>query len=106
MWRFADNANGTTIAFLTLSMAEIAQSFNVRSRRRSLFRLEAQNLWLWGGAAAALALTTAVVYVPFLSGLFGFSAVTMTEYAVALLLALCVIPLVELIKWLQRRSDL
>ena len=104
LWQFADDANGMTMAFLTLSMAEIAQSFNVRSRRRSIFRLERHNLWLWGGAAAALALTTSVIYVPFLSGLFGFSVITLGEYAVALVLALCVIPLVELVKWVQRRA--
>ena len=103
VWRFADDANGMTMAFLTLSMAEIAHSFNVRSQRGSIFRMEKHNLWLWGGAAAALMLTTLVIYVPALNGLFGFSAITLAEYAVALILALCMVPMVELVKWLQRR---
>ena len=103
IWRFTNDANGMTMAFLTLSMAEIAQSFNVRSRRGSIFRLERHNLWLWGGAAAALALTTAVIYVPALSKLFGFSTITLTEYGVALVLALCIVPLVETVKWMQRK---
>lgn len=102
VWSIVNSPHGTTMAFLTLSMAEIFQSFNMRSRRRSLLQLKKQNLWLWGGAAAALLLTIAVIYVPFLSGLFGFTAISGAEFGVALLLALCIIPLVELIKLLQR----
>ena len=102
VWQFANDARGMTMAFLTLSMAEIAQSFNVRSRRESVFRLSRQNLWLWGGAAVALILTTAVIYVPALANLFSFRSVTPGEYAVAVLLALCIIPMVELVKWIQR----
>lgn len=102
LWQFVNDPNGMTMAFLTLSMAEIAQSFNVRSRRQSIFLLSKHNLWLWGGAAAAFALTTAVIYVPMLVRLFGFASITLSEYAVSLLLALCIIPLVELIKWAQR----
>ena len=105
LWRFANDANGMTMAFLTLSMAEIAQSFNARSQRGSIFKLEKHNLWLWGGAAAALTLTTLVIYVPVLSGLFGFSTITLAEYIVAMLLALCAVPLVELMKWVQRRMS-
>lgn len=101
LWRFADNDNGMTMAFLTLSMAEICQSFNVRSQRGSIFLLKKHNLWLWGGAAVAFLLTTAVIYVPVLAGLFGFSAISLSEYAVALLLALTIIPLVELVKWVR-----
>ena len=101
-WQFVNDANGTTMAFLTLSMAEIAQSFNVRSRRGSILKLKKHNLWLWGGAAAAFILTTAVIYVPALANLFGFQTITLTEYAIALGLALCMIPLVELTKCVQR----
>ena len=53
--------------------------------------------------AAALLLTTAVIYVPFLVSAFGFTSISLIEYAVALLLAFLVIPLVELVKLMQRR---
>lgn len=102
LWQFTNDANGMTMAFLTLSMAEIAQSFNVRSRRISIFRLDRHNLWLWGSAAAAFLMTTAVIYVPALASLFGFTTIALTEYAVSLALAFSVIPLVELIKSFQR----
>ncbi|MGN0747529.1 MAG: cation transporting ATPase C-terminal domain-containing protein, partial [Aristaeellaceae bacterium] len=90
--------------FLTMSMAEIFQSFNMRSRRGSIFTLRKQNPWLWGGAAAALALTTAVIYVPSLKTLFGFTSISLVEYLVALLLAVSIIPLVELVKLIQRAT--
>ena len=45
--------DGVTMAFLTLSMAEVFQAFNMRSRRGSLFKLKKQNLYLWGAGVAA-----------------------------------------------------
>ena len=44
----------------------------------------------------SLAATTAVIYVPFLSAAFGFAQISLAEYAVALGLAVLVIPIVEL----------
>lgn len=103
VWAATDSPDGTTMAFLTLSLAEIFQAFNVRSRRMSLFRLRRRNPWLGGGAALAFLLTAAVIYVPFLAETFGFTAISAAEYVVALLLAAAVIPVVELVKWFQRR---
>ena len=103
-WELVNSADGMTMAFLTMSMAEIFQAFNMRSLRGSVLRLKRQNGWLWAGMAAALVLTTAVIYVPFLSAAFGFTAISLTEYAVALGLALCIIPLVEAVKACQRRA--
>ena len=104
VWAIANSPDGMTMAFLTMSMAEIFQSFNMRSRRGSIFALKKQNPWLWGGAAAALALTTAVIYVPFLKAMFGFTSISLVEYLVALGLAVCIIPLVELVKLIQRAT--
>ena len=104
VWAIANSPDGMTMAFLTMSMAEIFQSFNMRSRRGSIFALKKQNPWLWGGAAAALALTTAVIYVPFLKTMFGFTSISLVEYLVALGLAVCIIPLVELVKLIQRAT--
>ncbi|MEA4927917.1 MAG: cation-translocating P-type ATPase [Candidatus Limiplasma sp.] len=102
VWELVNSRDGMTMAFLTLSMAEIFQAFNMRSRRGSLFALRRQNPYLWGAAVGALALTAAVIYVPFLRDAFSFTAISAMEYAVALGLALLVIPLVELVKALQR----
>ena len=102
MWEIAQSEDGMTMAFLTMSMAEIFQSFNMRSRRGSLFTLKKQNVMLWGAAALALLLTTAVIYVPFLKNLFGFTEISLAEYGVALAISVLIIPLVELVKLFQR----
>ncbi len=101
-WEIAESSDGMTMAFLTMSMAEIFQSFNMRSRRGSIFTLKKQNVMLWGAAALALLLTTLVIYVPFLEKLFGFTHIDITEYFAALGLAILVIPAVELVKLIQR----
>ena len=105
IWAFTDSAHGMTMAFLTMSMAELFQSFNMRSRRGSVFALRQRNRWLWGGAAVAFVLTAAVLTVPALSDAFGFAAVSLREYAAAAGLAVLIIPAVELVKWVQRKLN-
>lgn len=103
LWEIAASPDGTTMAFLTLSMAQIFHSMNMRSRRESLFTLNTRNMFLTLAALASLALTTVVIYVPFLATAFQFEHISGTEYAIALVLAVSVIPIVELVKLLQRK---
>lgn len=104
VWEIANSPDGMTMAFLTMSMAEIFHSFNMRSQRGSVFKMETQNKMLWAAAALSLVLTGVVLYVPFLAKAFDFEMISFGEYAVALGIAFLVIPIVELIKWIQRRS--
>ena len=103
-WHIAASNDGITMAFLTMSMCEIFHSFNMRSRRQSIFTLSRQNKWLWGSAAAALLLTTVVIEIPALAALFEFETITLKEYAVAMGLAILIIPIVEIVKAFQRMS--
>ena len=95
--------HGMTMAFLTMSMCEIFHSFNLRSQRNSVFSLHGQNPVLWAAMIGSLILTTAVLEVPFLANDFGFTPVGAAEYGVALCLAVLVIPVVEAVKFFQRR---
>ena len=95
--------HGMTMAFLTMSMCEIFHSFNLRSQRNSVFSLHGQNPVLWVAMIGSLILTTAVLEVPFLANAFGFTPVGAAEYGVALCLAVLVIPVVETVKFFQRR---
>lgn len=97
--------DGMTMAFLTMSMCEIFHSFNMRSQRKSVFTLGTHNKILWGAMLGSLVLTTLVLEVPFIANMFGFTPITLLEYLVALALAVLVIPVVELVKWFQRRCD-
>ena len=96
--------DGMTMAFLTMNMCEILHSFNMRSQRRSIFTLHGHNKLLWVAMLAALALTTIVLEVPAIAAAFGFTPVDWNEYAVALGLAIPVVPIVELVKLFQRRA--
>ena len=101
-WEISESTHGMTMAFLTMSLAEIFQSFNMRSQRGSIFSLKKQNKWLLGSAVLALILTTVVIEVPFLAKAFEFAVIGWEEYAVAFLLGLSIIPLVEIVKLIQR----
>ena len=96
------SADGITMAFLSLSMAEIFHSFNMRSRRESIFRLKRQNIFIWGAMILSFLCTTAVIYIPFLSDAFGFEHISLMEYGIAMLLAFSIIPIIEIIKLIQR----
>ena len=96
--------DGMTMAFLTMSMCEIFHSFNMRSQRKSVFALPSHNKVLWGAMIGSLVLTTVVLEVPVVANAFGFTPVSWAEYGVAMGLAILVIPIVELVKCIQRRA--
>ena len=103
-WPHGISDDGMTMAFLTMNMCEILHSFNMRSQRRSIFTRHGHNKLLWVAMLAALALTTIVLEVPAIAAAFGFTPVGWNEYAVALGLAILVVPIVELVKLFQRRA--
>lgn len=103
VWEIANSADGTTMAFLTMSMAEIFHSFNMRSQRGSIFKLHGHNKLLVGAAVVTLIATTAVCEIPFLAAAFGFTGVNLMEYCIAIGLGLLVIPIVESVKFVQRK---
>ena len=102
VWEIAESPDGMTMAFLTMSMAEIFHSFNMRSQRGSIFKLPTQNIVLIAAAFGSLIMTTAVCEVPLLANAFGFTSVNLEEYIIAIGLGFCVIPIVETVKFFQR----
>lgn len=105
LWHITMSNDGITMAFLTMSMCEIFHSFNMRSLKKSIFSLKNHNPWLILSAALALILTTLVIEVPVLAGIFGFTEISIKEYFIALGLAFLIIPLVELIKLIKRNLN-
>ena len=104
LWEITTSADGTTMAFVTLSLAEIFHSFNMRSQRGSLFHIKHLNPALtWAGAASLIA-TILVIYVPFLRDAFGFEFIDPVEFVIAVVLAALIIPIVEIIKFIERKT--
>ncbi len=96
--------HGMTMAFLTMSMCEIFHSFNMRSQRKSVFSLKGQNKVLWAAMIGSLILTTLLLEVDFLTSAFGFTHADLREYVIAMALAFSVIPIVEIVKFVQRKT--
>lgn len=101
-WEIVDSPDGMTMAFLTMSMCEIFHSLNMRSQKGSIFTLGHHNKFLALSTIASLVTTTAVIYIPFLREAFGFEFIDLKEYCIALALAFCIIPLVEIVKFFER----
>ncbi len=94
---------GTTMAFVVLSSAQLFHAFNLRARRHSILRRGGRpNLLLLGASAVSLALTVAIVSIEGLNTLFRVEALSLREWGVALALSAAIIPIVELVKAMQR----
>ncbi|MCL2495283.1 MAG: cation-translocating P-type ATPase [Oscillospiraceae bacterium] len=110
-WQFtnileADGAEGMTMAFLTMNMAEMFHSFNMRSQRGSIFtmsRKSGTNWWLWGSFVISLFLSCVVILVPALREAFKLTPITTTEFGIAMGLAFSIIPAVEIVKFFQKK---
>ena len=105
-WEIVNSNDGVTMAFLTLSMTEVFHAFNMRSRRGSTFKLKGQNKYLWYAMVISLVCTALVIYVPFLSEAFEFEHISLFEYFISIALAFTIIPMVEIIKFIQRKLNI
>ncbi len=98
---------GMTMAFLTMSMCEIFHSFNMRSQRGSVINMvfgqKSHNLVLYGAMVASLILTTAIIEIEPLARAFEFTHLDAKAYGISIGLAFLVIPIVEIIKAIQRK---
>lgn len=97
--------DGMTMAFLTLSMTEMFHAFNARSINHSLFTVKKQNKFMWGAFLLSLLLTVCVIYIPGLNTAFEFAAISLKEFAIAIALAVTVIPFTELSKFVTKRVE-
>ena len=106
-WEITESADGMTMAFLTMSMCEIFHSFNMRSQRGSAVSMLLHgsfNKYIFGSTVISLITTALVIEVPFLANAFDFTTIDVREFFTALGLAFLIIPLVELVKAIERAS--
>ncbi len=95
----------TTMAFMTLALAQVFHAFNARSQRRSAFtdRLFT-NGWLWAAVAMCLVLQAAAVYVPLLQKVLHTAPPSLVDLGVIAGCSLLPVAVVELVKVIQRFS--
>ena len=102
-WEAVDSLDGMTMAFITLAMAEIFHSFNMRTQHASIFSVQGHNVYLYGSMVFSWVLSTGIVYMPVISDMFKFQHISFEEYVVAMGMAFSVIPIVEIVKFIQRK---
>lgn len=99
------SAHWRTMAFTTLTLAQMAHVLAVRSERDSLFQ---QGVWsntpLLGAVVLTFFLQLSTIYVPFLNGVFKTAPLSAAELLICLALSTVVFVAVEIEKWLVRRS--
>jgi Ca2+-transporting ATPase len=89
--------------FVSLVLIQFFQAYNCRSDRFSVFRRPFANRWLNAAVAWEVLLLGAIIYVPFLQRLFGTFALALTDLALTVAVAFSVVPVLELVKWIDRR---
>ncbi len=92
-----------TMAFTTLVLFQLFNTFNARFGDRSAFHRLFANHWLWAAVLASAALQVAVVYIPFLQRAFSTVPLAGSDWAVCTAVASSVLWTTELWKALRRR---
>ena len=92
----------TTMAFMTLSMAEVFHAFNMRSLNNSIFTIKNQNKMLWLAGGVSFVLSTLLVMVKPIASVFSLTPLTFAQYGIAIAIAFAVIPIVEIVKLIAR----
>ncbi len=93
-----------TLTFLCLILIELFKAYNFRSDRFSVFRKPFVNKWLNLAILWELTLLNLIIYVPFLQRPFGTYSLGAADWVIVTGVALTIFPILELGKWMVRRS--
>ena len=104
-WRGIDVQTAETMAFVTLSLAELFRAYTVRSERASLFSIGIfSNKYMQYAVGISITLLLIVCAVPFLQPIFNTHFLTGREWGVVLGLAIMPAVAEEITKFFLRRS--
>jgi len=105
-WRNVDVYSAQTMAFATLSLAELFRAYTVRSERASIFRIGIfSNRYMQYAVGISITLLVLVCIVPFLQPIFNTQALTLRAWGLVLGLALIPALSEEVTKLILRRSE-
>ena len=98
-------AAGTTMAFITLSVCEMLHSWNMRSLRKSIFAMHSHNKMLALSIVVSFVLIVPILLIPALRNIFDLVALDAMQYLWAFVLAAVILPIVEVVKAIQRATS-
>lgn len=93
-----------TMTFVGLVLIQFFKAYNFRTGFQSVLNQPFANKWLNLAIVWELLLLALVVYLPFLHEPFGTYSLTFVDWAITLGTAATITPVLEITKWLQRRS--
>ncbi len=99
------HATGTTMAFVTISVVQLFHAFNLRFDHHSLFSPSREsNKFMYLAFIVGFSATLFIVYVPGVNTLFKNIPLSLEQLAISTLLAASIIPIVEAIKFIRKKS--
>lgn len=96
---------GTTMAFITLSVCEMLHAWNMRSLKGSIFTMKSRNTFLLLSILASFVITIPVLLIPAMQNIFSLDQLSGMNYLYAVLLAVAIVPIVEIVKFFQRSGE-
>jgi P-type Ca2+ transporter type 2C len=105
-WRGVDVQTAETMAFVTLSLAELFRAYTVRSERASIFQIGLfSNKYMQYAVGLSITLLLMVCSIPFLQPIFKTHFLSIAEWGVVVGLALIPAAAEEVTKFFLRRRD-
>eukprot|EP00033_Pygsuia_biforma_P001289 GCRY01001456.1.p1 GENE.GCRY01001456.1~~GCRY01001456.1.p1 ORF type:complete len:1025 (-),score=253.77 GCRY01001456.1:129-3125(-) len=100
---FTEEIRPSTVALTILVTIEMFNALNSLSEDQSMFVMHPlKNLWLVGAVALSFVLHLAILYIPWLSAIFGVAPLTLVEWEAVIYLSLPVIFIDEVMKFISR----
>ncbi len=94
-----------TAAFVSMSMFQLFNVLNMRSLKKSLFKIGFfSNKWITIGIASSLLMMVGVIYLPFTSGIFQFARLSFWEFAMICVIASSILVVGEIYKLVRYKE--
>jgi len=95
-----------TIAFVSMSMFQLFNVLNMRSLKKSLFKIGIfSNKWVSLGLLASFSMMLAIIYLPWISEIFKFVPLSLAEFGIITLITSSVFIFGELYKLVRYRNS-
>jgi Ca2+-transporting ATPase len=93
-----------TMSFVSLVLIQFFKAYNFRSDRNSVLDKPFANKWLNLAVGWEMILLVLIIYLPFLHEAFSTYALPLIDWLIVFGLAITIMPVLEIAKWLERRG--
>jgi Ca2+-transporting ATPase len=93
-----------TMTFVSLVLIQFFKAYNFRSDRNSVFHKPFANKWLNTAIIWEIGLLLLIIYLPALHEPFNTFSLPLVDWMIILGLSLTISPVLELVKWMERRG--